>query len=395
VRLRQSLVVAQVALSLILLSGAGLMARSFVRLASVDPGFVAEGVLTFRLSLPSRQYPEDVAAVAFHDRLIERLRALPGVEQVGGTRDLPLSGRSGGDVLIREDHLPAEGEVPPVVWATRVTPTYFETLGIPLLRGRGITRQDQEEEAPVVVLDQAAVDIFFGGANPIGERIRLGVDPSKDWLEVVGVVGSTKRETLAEAPTPMAYISTSIESFNSARLMSYALRLNGGASGLSEALRSVVASMDPDLPIIGLRSMDRVVAEAEAPMAFTMIMIGIAAAVALLLGSVGVYGVVSYIVSHRTPEIGIRMALGATGADVRRLLLGQGAVVGALGLAIGLAGSLLLAGAVESQLYGTDPLDPATHVATSLVLLVVVLLATWVPARRASRIDPNVALRAD
>ncbi len=284
---------------------------------------------------------------------------------------------------------------PPVVWVTRVTPEFFSTMRIPLIRGRTISQDDQDEERTVVVLDQTAVDVFFDGEDPVGERVKIGLDPSREWTEVVGVVGRTVRETLSEAPTPMAYVSTTGDSFNSARLMSYAIRVDGPPLAIADAVRSTLRSMDANLPVVQMRPLEAIVAEAEAPMAFTMMMLGIAAGVAVLLGGIGVYGVISYIVGHRTTEIGIRMALGAGGGDVRRMLLGQGAFVACLGLGAGLGATLLLARLVESQLYGVDPLDPLTHALTSVLLFSTVLFATWVPAWRASRIDPNVALRGD
>lgn len=397
VRTRQGLVVAQIALSLVLLSGAGLMGRSFTRLAAVDLGFTPDNLLTFQLSLPSAQYPEYDDAAAFHDAMIERLRALPGVTAVGAVRDLPLSGRSGGDVMYRRSDMPGDGEVAPVVWVTRATPTYFATAGMTLVRGRGLERADRDAERPTVVLNQAAVDVFFGDDDPIGEEVHVGMDETtaREWLEVVGVVATTKRTSLAESPTPMVYINLTTGSFNSARLMSYVVRVDGPPMSIAEGVRNTVRLADRNLPIIQLRPMEQIVTAAEAPMAFTMVMLGLAASVAIVLGSIGVYGVISYIVGNRTAEIGIRMALGAAGRDVRRMLMRQGLAVALGGLAAGLVGALLLARTVESQLYAVDPFDPATHVTTSLTLVAVVLLATWVPAWRASRIDPNVALRSD
>jgi len=396
VRTRQGLVVAQIALSLVLLSGAGLMARSFTKLASVDLGFAPENLLTFRLSLPSSQYEESDSVVAFHDALVERLRALPGVESVGAARDLPLGGRSGGDILIEENDPPGEGEMPPVIWLTRAMPGYFSTVGIPVLAGRAMSQADQDDATPVIVLNQTAADVFFPGEDPVGQRVSIGMDGEPQWLEVIGIVGTAKQERLAEIPAPKAYVSISSSgTFNSARFMGFVIRAAGNPLALTDAVRTVVHQADRNLPIIGMRSMDQIVTEAGAPMAFTMVLLGIAAGVAMLLGSIGVYGVISYIVGHRTGEIGIRMAVGAAGPDVRRMLLTQGAVVAATGLGVGLAGTLLLMRTMESLLYEVDPFDPLTHVTTSLVLLGVVLLATWVPAARASRIDPVEALRSD
>jgi len=395
VRTRQGLVVAQVALSLVLLSGAGLMARSFTKLASVDLGFAPENLLTFQLSLPSSLYEEHDSVVAFHDALVHRLQALPGVQSVSAARDLPLSGRSGGDILIKENDPPTEGEIPPIVWLTRAMPGYFSTTGIPLLAGRTITQADQDDASRVMVLNQTAADVFFPGEDPVGQRVSIGMDGEPTWLEVIGIVGTTKQERLAETPDPKGYVPTSGSGyFNSARQMGFVVRVAGDPLALADAVRAVVREADRNLPIIGLRSMDQVVREAGAPMAFTMILLGIAAGVATLLGSIGVYGVISYIVGHRTGEIGIRMAVGAAGPDVRRMLLRQGVVVAIMGLGIGLAGALMLMRSMESLLYEVDPFDPVTHATTSLVLLGVVLLATWVPALRASRIDPVVALRA-
>ena len=395
VRTRQTLVVAQIALSLVLLSGAGLMARSFARLAAVHPGFESGNVLTFQLSLPGSRYAGDVEAAAFHDALLDRLRVVPGVTQVGAVRDLPLTWSGGGDILIKESDPPVDGELPPIIWMNRAAPDYFNTLRIPLIAGRTITRADHDEARPVIVLNQSAVDVFFAGENPVGERVAIGMEDDPRWLEVVGIVGTTKQETLREVPTPIGFLSMVEEGSNSARQMSYVIRVDGDPLSLGEAVRAAVREADRDLPIIRMRSMAQVVTEAGAPMAFTMVLLGLAAGLAVLLGSIGVYGMISHIVGHRTGEIGIRMALGAAGTNVRRMLLREGAAVAAIGLGLGLAGTFLLVQTMESQLYDVDPFDPLTHATTSLVILGIVLLATWIPALRASRIEPVVALRAE
>ncbi len=396
VRTRQGLVVAQIALSLVLLSGAGLMARSFTKLANVDLGFVPENLLTFQLSLPSSLYEDHDSVIAFHDALRERLQALPGVESVGAVRDMPLGGRSGGDILLEENDPPAAGEMPPVIWLTRAMPGYFGTVGVPLLAGRTMTQADQDDASPVIVLNQTAAEVFFPGEDPLGQRVSVGLDGEPKWLEVIGIVGTTKQERLAETAEPKAFVPlSSTGTFNSARRLSFVMRVASDPLAMADAVRTVVRQADSNLPIIAMRSMDQIVSEAGAPMAFTMILLGIAAGIAMVLGSIGVYGVISYIVGHRTGEIGIRMAVGAAGPDVRRMLLGQGSVVALTGLGIGLAGTLALMSTMESLLYEVDPFDPLTHATTSLVLLGVVLLATWVPALRASRIDPVEALRSD
>ena len=361
-------------------------------------GFLAESLLLSGIGCVAGVLIANVGVQFLLGRIpfvLPRAEEVGVVTQVGAVRDLPLTWSGGGDILIKESDPPVDGELPPIIWMNRAAPDYFNTLRIPLIAGRTITRADHDEARPVIVLNQSAVDVFFAGENPVGERVAIGMEDDPRWLEVVGIVGTTKQETLREVPTPIGFLSMVEEGSNSARQMSYMIRVDGDPLSLGEAVRAAVREADRDLPIIRMRSMAQVVTEAGAPMAFTMVLLGLAAGLAVLLGSIGVYGVISHIVGHRTGEIGIRMALGAAGTNVRRMLLREGAAVAAIGLGLGLAGTFLLVQTMESQLYDVDPFDPLTHATTSLVILGIVLLATWIPALRASRIEPVVALRAE
>ena len=397
IRARQVLVVGQVALALVLLVGSGLMARSFWHLKSIDPGFDPNSVLRFRLSLPPSLYEAEDAA-AFHHELLDKLAALPGVTSVGAARELPMERIIAGNLMYVEGEPIEEGILPPLSHRTRVTEGYFETIGLPLVAGRTLRRSDSEQRTNAVVINTEAADLYFRGQDPVGKRVHSENSFLEDeivWWTIVGVVGSHRQENLIRDPPPMFYISMLGGDFDNAQLMGHVVRTAVPPQTLADAVRRTVWDLDPALPIVGLRTMEEAVDDAGAPMGFVMVLLGIAASVALLLGTVGVYGVLAYVVRQRTGEIGVRMALGAQAGDVRRMLLSQGALIGAVGLGIGLAGSFALVCFMEALLFGVDPLDPATHVAVGLLIFGVVLLATWLPARRASRIDPIVALRSE
>ena len=397
-RVRNLLVVSQVALALVLLVGAGLMARSFLHLKRLDPGFDAKSVLTFQLGLPGGDYPNRAAAVAFHRELLDRLGELPGVEAAAAVTCLALCSNWAGIPLQVEGRTPPPGEIPPVVATRRVSAGYFETLRIPLLSGRTVERADQEQRTGSAVVSAELVERYWPGEDPVGKRVYTGNDEEPAWYTIVGVVANTPIRELTEDPAPIIYLpllhSDGARGI-SPRTLTYVLRTSTPPLSLAGAARSEVWSMDRSLPIARIRTMEQIVSDAGIQMAFTMVMLVIAAFVAVLLGAVGIYGVISYVVAQRTGEIGVRMALGARAADVSRMVLKQGGSVAAFGLGLGLLGAFALTRLMRALLYGISPTDPATFVGVSALLLVIALVATYLPARRAARVDPVQALRSE
>ena len=399
-RLRNFLVAGQTALALMLLIGSGLMLRSFDQLRKVDPGFEGDGVLTFNISLPPAGYPTTRSVADFHQLLSERLAALPGVVSSGAAEYVPLSGGGSGTPHRAEDVPVAPGGLPPVLWYKSVAPGYFETMGTSLLAGRTLTREDHEQGLPNVVINVDAAERMWPGQDALGRR--LGVTSSDSvplWYTVVGVVENVLDESLTDAPRELVYYAMvgpdGQDTPPGVRTMTHVVRTERDPSALAGPVRAAVWQLDSDLPITDMREMAAVVAESSARMSFTVIALAVAAIVALLLGAIGLYGVLSYIVAQRTREIGVRIALGAEGSSVRTMVVRQGLMVAGAGLAVGIVGALALTRVLESLLFGTSATDPLTFVATSGVLLLVGAVASYVPARRASGIDPMEALRAE
>jgi putative ABC transport system permease protein len=405
-RTRHLLMAGQVALALVLLVASGLTLRSFQKLRAVDPGFDATSTLTFRIGLPRIDYPDPGRIATAHRAIIDRLSALPGVTTVSASTCLPLSEQQlcqGGPLFIEGHSLPP-GTIAPFVAIRAVDGAYFETMRMRVLRGRGIDRGDVEREEPIVVLNQALVNMAFPGQDPIGQRIRLG-NPSltagtPEWLTVVGVVGNTPTFGLAEAaPFPQLYMPI----FGSRRVnmaprldaMSYVVRTRVTPESLVDPVRRAVAEVDANLALGQLRTLQDIFDRAAAQMAFTMTLLAIAAGVSLMLGVIGIYGAMSYIVSQRTGEIGIRLALGAEPGSVARMIVRQGGVVAVGGITVGLAAAFAGGRLIQSLLYGVSPHDPNVFTGMTVLLLGVVLLACWLPARRAARLSPLDALRTE
>jgi predicted permease len=407
-RARHVLMASQVAFALLLLVGSGLMVRSFQKLRAVDPGFTATG-LTFRIGLPEREYASRRAAVAAHQGIIERLSALPGVTAVATSTCLPLAGRCFGNSLIVEGRPPRPG-LRQIASFRAVSAGYFEAMGLRLLRGRTIDEGMVARGEPIVVLNKALADSLFPGDDPIGKRVRSSTPPNSPlgtppWLTIVGVVGNTPGTSLAEpAPMPQLYMPATTAGGPeipanaligpNVAATSYVLR-TPTAADLTTAVRRAVAAVDPNLAVAQVRTLQEILDRASAQMAFTMILLAIAAAVALTLGIVGIYGVMSYVVSQRTGEIGVRLALGATPKRVARMIVRQGVSVALIGVAIGLGAALAASRVMASLLYGVSPRDPVVFAATTIVLMIVALVACWLPARRAARLNPLEALRAE
>jgi putative ABC transport system permease protein len=401
---RNVLVAAQVALALVLLVGSGLLLRTFSELRSVDPGFHERQALTFRVGLPAARYDGRAAALAFHQELEDRIAALPGVRRVGAVATcLPLSGNlCWGEVLQIEGH-PAEPGASPIVTGTRaVTPGYFETMGI-AVRGRAIEERDLVDGDAVAVLSETAAARHFPGEDPIGRRVSLGGserqevlgDSGLSWYTVVGVADDVRARIEDTSFTTLIYLPARPAGTDGPppHTMAYVVATSIPPASLAPAVREAVRALDPGVPVADVVTVREHITRAMAPTTFSFAVIGLAALIALLLGAVGVYAVTSYVVSRRTAEIGIRMALGAGRREVRTMVLRQGGGAVAVGVIIGLAGALGLSRFLAGMLHGVPPTDPVTYAAITGVLAVVAAAALWWPARRASRVDPVEAIR--
>ena len=391
-RVRKTLIVAQIALAFVMATCSGLMLRSFQRLRAVDPGVRPEGVITMSVSMGEQHTKETAAPV--YQRMIDEIRALPGVVKVGAVNALPLDpdGLNGGSFSIRSKPR-AEDALPPVSMYSVVTQDYFEAIGTRVLQGRGIERADHEQKRNVVVVSQAFARQFLDN-NAIGQQVFFGTDST--WLEVVGVVADVRTFGLSEEIRPMAYV-TMKNPVSGARIgmMNLIVRTNGDPLALVAPMRAAVRRIDPNVPVISARTMQQVVDESMAETSFTMTILLLAAIVALLLGSIGLYGVIGYVVSQRTQEIGVRIALGAVPAQVQALVLRQGVALAVLGVAIGFAGALAASRALRSLLFEVQVRDPLTFAIVPVVMLLVSGVATYLPARRAAGVSPLQALRSE
>lgn len=402
-RARNALVVSQVALALVLLAGSGLMARSFARLRAVRPGFDPSHALTFRVALPEATYPTSGEAARFFIRAVDAIGALPGVQAVGLTSKLPLDdeGHVESGVFV-EDRPMLPGGIPNIHGIAYVTPGFFRAMGIPLLAGRGFERPDPARGLPEAIVSRAFAERYWSGERALGKRIRSNATGA--WYTIVGVVGSVRGAGLEQPPEEMVYYplltSNPLVTRDSAawwtpRTMAFVVRTAGDPARIAAPAGKVVHALDPTLPLYRVRAVAELVAQASARTSFTLLLLGLASVVALALGAVGIYGVISYVVSLRTREIGVRLALGARPADVRRMVSRQGVAVAAVGIAVGLAGAAALTRVLASLLFEVSPLDPVTLLGAAGVLLVVAFVASWLPARRAAGVDLAQALRVE
>lgn len=388
-RLRSLLVISEIALSLILLIGAGLLARSFVRLTNVDLGFDPHHLLSAAVWRPMTQgFNTPSPAPFFHD-VLEKLRALPGVERTAATTHPPVSIFN--ELMLGFNVQGAEAVHPaqPVSLAS-VSPDYFRTMGIHLLKGRFFDEHDGNGAPNVVILDETLAREAFKNRDPLGQRI--GGGPNGPWRTVVGVVADTRNYELNKQPWPELYAPYFQEP---RRFMTFVLRVNGNPLSVASAVRKVVQSVDKNQPVSNIQTMDEVIAKSAAPQRFRMLLLGLFAVLALALAGVGIYGVMSYSVSQRTHEIGVRMALGAQRQDVLRLVVWRGMALAIAGILIGLGGAFALTRFLASMLYGIGAVDPLTFTALSLLLAAVALFACYIPARRATKVDPVIALRCE
>ncbi len=397
-RVRQALVVAQIALALTLLIGSGLAVRSFQRLHDLNPGFDPDGTLTFRLELPERDYPEPSSRLGFQHRMIDGLKALPGVTAVAVTDELPLSGGINGSGHVLEGAEEVERPLPLVFRYKQVSPQYFQTMGIRLVEGRTLGESDEAEARYSVVVSKTLASTRWPGQSALGKGLNNGGRPEEGepWFRVVGVVDDVYEEQLDQKPPEVVYYSMALpdgqEEVDVPSELSFVVR-GPSTANLADAVRRAVRSIDPSLPIADLQGLDDLVADARASRAFVMFLLIVAAGFALLLGSVGLYGVISFVVAQRRREIAIRMAIGAHTSDIRGMVLREAAWLALAGTAIGVVGAVVLTRRLQALLFETSPLDPVVFVAVSLLLAGVCFLASWLPARRASQVAPVSALR--
>ncbi|HEU4833918.1 MAG TPA: ABC transporter permease [Pyrinomonadaceae bacterium] len=391
-RLRSLLVTAEVAISLVLLIGAGLLINSFLRLRNVDPGFRTDNLLTMKIVLPDPKYEEMERRSAFYTELINRVQSLAGVRSAAVTSNLPLY-RQGNSISIGIEGQP---DPPPgqerIVVTRMISPGYFDTMSIPLLRGRGLTEQDTETTPNVVVVSETMARRYWPNEDVIGKRIALGrIRTPEDWFQVVGVVKDVRQFELNAEPKPQMYLTyRQVGFFDSRDLV---VKTDVDPASMAATVRKAVWEIDKDQPVSNIQTMQEILADSIARQRFSMLLLAIFAAVALVLAGVGIYGVMSYSVAQRTHEIGIRMALGAQTGAVLKLAIGYGMKLVIAGIAIGLIAAFALTRVMATLLFGVTATDPATFTSISLLLVAVAVVASYVPARRATRVNPIIALR--
>lgn len=385
---RAALVVAEVALATVLLVGAGLLGRSLIKLTDVDPGFRTDGAVLTTIALPDARYGDDAARLGFWQRLIERAGAVPGVQAVGVTQSFPIVSDYVLSFEIQGRPAPAQGDGPSANYYS-VSPGYFAASGVPLLRGRNFSDTDRADSVPVMLVSEAFAKKHFPGGEAIGQRVNVG-NGRDQWYEIVGLVGDVRQYGLASEVSPQMYVPVTQDPFDQMRLVA---RVSGDPQSYAKAISAAVGEIDADQPIGKVTTLTEVVADSFATQRFSVLLVLTFAISALLLSAVGLYGTIAYTVRQATQEIGIRKALGAQADTVLRQVLAGGVGLGAIGLAIGVVLSLIVGRTLTSFLYGVQPYDPLVLSSVVLLLLTVAAIATLVPALRASRIDPMVALR--
>jgi len=390
---RNWLIAGEVALAVVLLVGAGLLVRSLLRVQAIDPGFKATSVLTFDLSLPGSRYADDSRRAAFYQTLFARLATLPGVRGAGAISYLPLGGGGnwGSFAIEGAPDLPDQRYV---TERRMVTPGYFAALNIGVQRGRDFTPEDDHSQAPVVVINETLARQYFGAADPVGRRLRLGrTNTNNRWRTIVGVVRDVKSDTLEAETGPQTYLP--LTQWAHSHTMSIVVQVEGDPLALVSAVRAETKALDPYLPLANVRTLAQVRTAATSARRFNVILLGLFAGTALLLMVVGLYSVIAYLVGRRVREIGIRLALGAGQSAILRLILTQGMRPVIVGGVIGLLGALALTRWMQSLLFGVSATDPLTFTLIPLLLASVALLACWIPARRATKVDPMAALRSE
>jgi predicted permease len=383
-------------LALTLLIVSGLMIRTFIAMRQVNPGFTRpEEVQTFAIAIPASSISDPQQAVRTFEGVAEQLMRVPGVTSVGLSSSITMDGEDNGNYVAIEEFPDPEGTMVKLRRFKSIGPGYFETMGNRLVAGRSITWNEIYEERPVVVISEPLAREYWGEpGKAIGKRVR-GSSPRFPWREIVGVSGNERDDGLTQPPTPIVYWPMLNESYRW-RTMAYAVRSTRvGAPGFLRELEQAVWSVNPNLPLATVQTLGEIQVSSMTQTSFALVMLGIAASVALLIGIVGIYGVVAYAAAQRTREIGVRMALGAQIGDVRKMFLRHGLWLTAIGIAIGIGIALMLTRVMSAFLFGVGPMDPFTYAAVSAALAGISLVATYLPAHRASRVDPVVALRAE
>jgi putative ABC transport system permease protein len=387
-RLRGALVVGEVALALVLLSGAGLLMRSFYQLQSIDPGFDSRSVLTFRTNLPGAKYKTDEQQAAFYTRALDQIRSLPGVSVAGAAQIFPLAGDDYILTFVQIGKPPVPvGDQPSAAYYV-ATPGYFSALRIPLKRGRDFTEHDDAAAPPVAIISEGMARQFYPNEDPLGQRIQVGNGTKP--AEIVGIAGDVRDQALETAGRATLYVPAAQVPFGT---MYFAVRTRNEPETLISGVRAAIHDLDPELPVDAIGTVDALVATSLSQRRFAMLLMAIFASLALVLAMVGIYGVISYAVTQATQEIGIRMALGAQRSSVLRMVAGYAGVLVMSGLAIGIAAALGVGRLIASQLFEVKPTDPTTYAAVAVTLLATGLLSCAIPAFRATRVDPVVALR--
>ncbi len=392
--LRRSLVVATVALALMLLAGSGLLMRSFGRLVGVDPGFRSGHLLTFTVALPQAKYPTDTVQIAALERVTQALKEVPGVRGAGGTSVMPFGGSWSTASFSVEGFQPASNAPGPWGDMRTVTPDFLPTLGVELMRGRQFTDDDRAGGRQVVIVDEEMASRYWPGQDPVGKRITFNnlSDSSVAWIDVIGEVRHTMHEGLDAQPRVQLYFPLQQ---NGLPFLAYAVRSTGDPAALVPQLKQALAAVDADLPMSNVSTMDDLIEGTTGPRRFAMLLLASFSVLAAALAAIGLYGVMSYTVTQRTRELGLRLALGAGPREVLGLVLRQGIRLAVVGLGIGLVAALAASRILRSMLFGVSATDPLTFVTIPLLLLAITALACWVPARRATRTDPMIALRAE
>jgi predicted permease len=392
-RLRNLLVVTEIALSLVLLIGAGLLIRSFLHVQQVEPGFAPQNVLSMRMSLVGPAYSDEARRVSFYQQLWERIRRLPGVEAAGGVSALPLTGGIGWGSVTIEGYNASSGQNMIQADMRSASVGYFETMKVPLIRGRFFADQDTKESQRVVIVDENMANTYWPNADPIGKRLKFGgADSDSPWMTVVGVVANVKHYAL-DTDSRVALYTSHLQ--GGAGSLSIAVRTTADPLGMAAAVTREARALDPNLPLYDVKTMEQWLSESLARRRFAMLMLGLFAVVAMLLAGVGIYGVMSYTVERRIREIGIRVALGAQTRDVLRLVVRQGMSLTGIGVTLGLTAAIAATRVMAGLLFGVRATDPLTFVLIALLLALVALAACWIPAWRATKVDPMVALRCE
>ncbi|HEY0876743.1 MAG TPA: ABC transporter permease [Vicinamibacterales bacterium] len=395
-RFRNALVVVEMALAVVLLVGAGLMIRSLWSLQRIDLGLNPSGVLTMRLSLPQAGYDTPEEVVAFYARLVDRIRTLPGVQSAGMIRSLPLGATIGDSGVMVDGYVPPPGTHAKGDWQI-ATDGYIEAMGERIVRGRAFTAADRTNTQPVAMINEEMARRYWPGRDALGGRFRLG-GPNRPWITIVGIVADVKHNGITGVVKEKFYIPHTqwhLSRGSAIRSMSLVIRTSGEPSALTGAVRGEISALDPSLPVADVRTMDDVVGATLSAPRFTGLLMMVFAALAMTLSAIGIYGVLSYLVSRRTREIGIRVAIGAGRAQVLRMIMGQALALTLLGVVVGLAGSIWAARLMQPMLHGVTPGDPLTFAAVAVLLAFVAGVASLVPAVRATRVDPILALKAE